>query len=314
MSRLKRILIFGSGRWAMNFLSASVRVSSVEVAGLVSGRALDHFGPTPVFRSVSDAMRVTQVDGAVLATNPQSNRQTLRDVFNLSIPVLCEKPVVLAHQFSSKADMILYFSELEKYSILVNHYQSGHARFLGWLETFCIRHVVAIRIYEGSCGPLRSYGALHDWGPHALAVLLLIVGFGADPKILDVKCSECNAHEIWNVSLSIDGIAASPLAVNLCFGNGFCQKRRAVEIVMADGNVTEFDFTEETSWIDLSNRDSTDQSDYEYCDMFEMQLNRLRSIIDKPKDTIDHSLLMAKRISLLLYDIDKVSSISLSDP
>ena len=226
------LALIGAGPWGRNYVRTfddfpGARLSVVcsrnpETAGLVSkGTRIE-----PDWRR---GLAEPGLDGVIIAAPPALHAGMMDAAFDLGLPVMVEKPMVLD---LSEAERLHARATAEAIPVVVDHvhlFQPGYAalkelsRDLGPVRAICSR--------GGSLGPFRRpTPALWDWGPHDVALCLDLKG--ETPAHLEATVREgagTNGQrgEVFEIEMTFeDGVRA-----RIETGNGFEGRERRLEAV-----------------------------------------------------------------------------------
>jgi hypothetical protein len=164
---------------------------------------------------------VRDVDGAIVATPPDSHKQIVNYFLDIGVPVLVEKPVTLS---LLDANEIFEKSLATGIPVLVNNvhlFSSAFETLRGdvkkWGEPLTINSI------GGARGPYREYSALFDYGPHDLSMCLSLLD--NYPNSVEILRGESKDGEIYTIQLK-QGDHRAVLTV----GNGMARKERQFRV------------------------------------------------------------------------------------
>lgn len=110
-------------------------------------------------------------DAAIIATPPDSHYDLALACLTSRMPILIEKPLALDYESCAQ---ILDVGKRVGVPVMVAHTHLFHPRFedivLTGLDAEC--PVTKVTSVSGGPGPIRSYNALLDWGPHDVAMAI----------------------------------------------------------------------------------------------------------------------------------------------
>lgn len=170
-----RLGLVGCGRWGWRYIPAAreagCRVTHVSRVGSTfppeARASLDGVVVSPF-----DTPWLSEVDAVIVATGPEKRAEVLADCLRLGLPAMVEKP--LAMTFAEAFEIASKF-EARGLPFLVNHQHLFSPAY----EELRERVLDAKSIFVNSCGegpgPVRSYSALWDYGPHDIAMILGII-------------------------------------------------------------------------------------------------------------------------------------------
>ncbi len=166
-----RLAVIGFGAWGSRYAPSAAEAGNcivTHVAGSGESREYLHRIPSREWRRLIDA----PVDAFVVATPPDARVQICCELLMRGRPVMVEKPLALD---VTSANTIEQCAEASGAPLLVAHqhvfapaYEELRERCSGWRKPY-------VTTRGGGPGPLRSYSALWDYGPHDVSMFLGMV-------------------------------------------------------------------------------------------------------------------------------------------
>lgn len=194
-----QLVVIGAGRWGRNIIRSLGKREDEHIT------IATHHWRNVVRRGV---------DGVIVAAHPGIHLDVVKRCDKLGIPVMLEKPAALRLgdvTAMASADIPIVVD----YTLLfAPEYQQMRAN-----------GGVPVKVTAAWCGPgpMRSWSALYDYGPHPLAVVLDLLG----PISLR---AESERGKPRGVMYRLRG-----LGVDILVGNGSPQRRRRLRVDWNDG-------------------------------------------------------------------------------
>jgi hypothetical protein len=213
-----RLALIGCGKWGKNYLKSIDSINGVNITTICDPLLKNTDPDIGAYGNYTD---VRDVDGAIVATPPDSHKQIVNYFLDIGVPVLVEKPVTLS---LLDANEIFEKSLATGIPVLVNNIHLFSSAFetlrqdvRKWREPLSISSI------GGNAGPYRKYSALYDYGPHDLSMCLSL--FTDYPDNIEIIRGGSGRGEIYTIRLKQGKNQAS-----LTIGNGFIKKDRRFRV------------------------------------------------------------------------------------
>lgn len=171
-----RLALIGFGKWGRNYVRAARESGEAEVTCLVLSEGSPHWkDPLSADFHRSDCMAhvASSVDAFVYAKHPAFAQPACEVALEAGKPILIEKPAGLS---LGEAERILAAERDNKGLVLVGHQHL----FAEGFEAFRQATAEDAEFFACWTGPVkRDYSPLWDYGPHAVACALAVLGPGA---------------------------------------------------------------------------------------------------------------------------------------
>ena len=172
--------LIGFGAWGRNYVHAAHDSGEAEVTTVFlrpgSASTSAALGAGLSIAHTVDAF--DDVDALVIATHPRLSPGLAEVALACGLPVMVEKPAGLS---MSDAGRIVEAEAMAHAFVLVGHQHL----FADGFESFRAMASDCAAMHARFCGPVRrDYSALWDYGPHAVACVLSLVGMDGQPSTL----------------------------------------------------------------------------------------------------------------------------------
>lgn len=172
--RLKLGLV-GVGRWGQRFIKTAENIEGVDIKWVAS-RSLKNGYYQERIKVISDwhDFATLDIDGAIIATPPDTHAEILESFIVSGIPSLVEKPLCLD---IGTANHLNELSTLKKVPVLVDHTQLFQPAFEALHKRATqLGSVRYVRSEGMGMGPFRSdVPVLWDWSPHDISMCLTLL-------------------------------------------------------------------------------------------------------------------------------------------
>ncbi len=172
-----RLALVGFGRWGRNYIRAARDSGEAEVTVVVTSPEYVKTGDVALggahcVEHLGHAL-MPGVDAVVFAGNPAHAPIVAESVLRHGLPILIEKPAGLS---ILDAERIARFEQGSGTFALIGHQHLFAAGYEDFLELVCGDHEdVPIATWCGD-GPIRDFPPLWDYGPHAVACIIRMIG------------------------------------------------------------------------------------------------------------------------------------------
>lgn len=221
--------LIGCGQYGRNYVKAIEKTGDRLLYVFNRSSPLSVPLPEEAFftNNLSDILAHPAVETAIIATPPKSHFDTVRNFLTVGKNVICEKPLVFS---SSEAIELTELAKSKGLKLLVNHSRlfSSYMPLVTELFARNKNRKIHFHIENGNWGPMRSYSALWDYGPHEIAFLNAFIDIH---KASGLRISKEEIGQASNYYLSV---TSGNISFNISFGNGFVSKRRGLT-VFVDG-------------------------------------------------------------------------------
>lgn len=232
-----RLGLIGCGRWGANYVRAAREAGNADVTHVYRMSYMPD-GDVVVVGSV-EALLAAPIDAVVVAAPPDARVAICEKVFAAGRPAIIEKPLALS---LAEAERISAAAKSAGTPWLVAHqhlfapaYEQLRSELLSMAD-------LAVGSNAGGPGPVRSYSALWDYGPHDVAMVLGLFG-GASVEY---------ARAVSPGTYELD-LAAGLQFATVTLSNAAANKHRIFEVSASDGRVFQYDDSRapgEKLWVD----------------------------------------------------------------
>lgn len=171
-----RLALVGFGKWGRNYLRAAHDSGEAEVVAVCNRTTKIDTGNTTVETWTNGLLHaVRKVDAVVYAGHPDGAKDVALTVLDMGLPLMIEKPAGLS---VSDAEYLVGLEDIYSGLVLVNHQHLFAAAFEKLYLDAPDTLMTGSSCFGGD-GPVRSYSALWDYGPHAVSAALALLGRGA---------------------------------------------------------------------------------------------------------------------------------------
>ena len=214
--RLKLGLV-GVGRWGQRFIKTAENIEGVDIKWVAS-RSLKNGYYQDRIKVIPDwhDFATLDIDGAIIATPPDTHAEILESFIVSGIPSIVEKPLCLD---IGTANHLNELSTLKKVPILVDHTQLFQPAFEALHKRATqLGSVRYVRSEGMGMGPFRSdVPVLWDWSPHDISMCLTLLA--SLPKYV------CAVEEQNFLTISLD--FDQQIKSTIVNSNIFPEKRRS---------------------------------------------------------------------------------------
>lgn len=230
-----RLAVVGRGRWGAKILATLDRLAGVEVAVVIARRAHAATEPasTPLSDRFDDALGAA-VDGVVLATPAEAHASQVCACLEAGKPVFVEKPLA-----TTVADAARVVEAARRHGGLVHvdHidlFNPAWERLVAEVSTIGAVSRIEAELGAEDDGRRRSIPARWDWGAHAVAMVVSLLG---PPSVVGPARRTrggAGGAEVVDCELAWPGGATARIVV----GDAFEARTRRVVVHGASGTFT----------------------------------------------------------------------------
>ena len=242
-----RLGLVGAGAWGRNYVSAISRVSGVGLARVASRNPasadfVDEAGA--VHEDWRDMLAAGDLDGVVIASPPASHAQIALAALERGCAILVEKPLTLdlgeARKLLARALALGAVAQVDHIDLANPAWRALKAR---------LPEIGAPRRLRGTWankGPVRpDVSGLWDYGPHAIAVCLDLVG-GEPDTVVARYLARTGAAVLVEARLEWGEATSAELRL----GNAAQAKARNLTVEGATGRMRYDDLADERALLD----------------------------------------------------------------
>lgn len=224
---MTRLGLVGVGRWGQRYIETFARRQAEGRPGVITcfsrRRDLDDLtipGASRV-RDWHEIIGERRCDGLIIATPPDSHLEIATAAVQAGLPVLIEKPLALSA--AEVIRMLAVMRAVPRVPVLVNHIDLYSPYFRTLKRLVQERGIEVDDIQSTVCGPgpHRDHSALHDYAPHALAMVFELQGRGEPSPLRSVDRVRNGTGEMFAIHLELRHADA-----RVCIGNGAATKQR----------------------------------------------------------------------------------------
>lgn len=241
--------LIGVGAWGRRYADriaarSDCRIAAVARASSAHSDAVPGAAQCESWQALVAQAAAGELDGVIAATSPVHQAEVAAACAGQGVPLLVEKPLGL-----SRADVQRVQSAFEaaprKAPLIVDyiHLWSAAFRRLQQLvsEAGGPGSVVAIETAGFKHGPVRDYSSLYDYGPHDVAMALMLLGVDAEFRLDEVdRRRAADGCELYVARFDLGGVPA-----RMTVGNGGDHKSRRFDVELRGGRTIAYDDTRE---------------------------------------------------------------------
>jgi len=250
--------LIGAGNWGRNYIRTINKMDNVKLVSVLSNNP-NTKKKVPkgcqIVNNIFDFLKIQNLDGAIVASPPNTHFKLAKKLIENNIPIIIEKPITTS---LSEAENILAEAKSKNSIVFVDHIFLYHPTFK-ILKNFVKKKekIKLIRGIGGNKGPIRKdVSSLWDWGPHDLSMCLIILD--SMPLEIFAEKVEKNLNNIHcGENIKINLIFKNSIRAEFLVGNSFTKKIRKFSIEF-NNEILEFTPFEKKSLIykNISNKEA----------------------------------------------------------
>lgn len=215
----KRVGFIGAGKWARvllkKFVAEGCTVVGHDRRSGLSTPSDPVFGPRIEWHEM---VRNVGLDMVVITAGPDVNEEMVRLANSSNVAVLVSKPFLPRQPIVQRVPI---------YVDLVHQFSPAYARLYDDSRKSKMR---SIQVEMCGDGPVRSFSALHDYGPHAFGILCDLAG----GRSISVRQAERFEHD-GRSNHRISGWLDNSITFKITVGNLATETRRVAEVTFDEG-------------------------------------------------------------------------------
>ena len=255
--------LIGAGKWGRNYIKTINKFPDINLVKILSkNHETRQIAPSnsQIFSDLDEFLNTEGIDGAIIASPPETHAEIAIKLINKKIPIIIEKPLTTSYK-----DALEIFSAAKKNSgiVLVDHIFLYHPIFR-YLKKYINQKgkIKFIKSEGGGLGPFReNISGLWDWGPHDISMCLDIVD-SMPINIFAEKIKQNNPKSNYGEIVKINLEFENQIHAEILTGNNFPNKKRNFTISKTDEIITFNPLTEHK--LVIKNFDNYDDKKFKY--------------------------------------------------
>jgi len=298
------IAVIGCGYWAEVVVKNIKKNHKLNFKYLVcrNKKNLTKFNKITKFTNINQLISKYQVDGIYAAAEPETNLSIVKFANQKKIPCIIEKPMATNFKDAKK---IYDYAYKKKLPIFVNQSHLYDDKFLQ-LSKFIKEKgkIKKILIIEGSKGPFRkNIHPIWDWGVHAIASLIKIIGNGPYYKITKKDLKKKDKHGKKGLVSKINIQLKSGLVAKIITGNLLKEKTRIIKVIFFDESFAQYNFITGDCFYFQNNKRKNFNSNLNFNQStLQTLLNKFANNIENGFNNFDLDILKISLSSILILE------------
>ena len=178
MSPKVRLGLIGAGVWGINYIKTIERIEGVLLEKIVCKNPYNKKELLQKYEVTNDWLELSKskvIDGAIIATPPNTHFDIAVEFIKNKKSVIIEKPITIN---ARDAEFLTNLAFKNRVNVKVNHVYLYHPIYRYLKEIIKDKTKInSIYTYSGNNGPIREdISPLWDWGPHDIAMCLDFFG------------------------------------------------------------------------------------------------------------------------------------------
>jgi predicted dehydrogenase len=244
---MMRLGLVGVGAWGNRYIATIARRTDCRLAAVARGSDQSTVSFTNTqqvtdWRALLDLTRCGQLDGIIVATQPEHQYEVAVAAVEAGVPILVEKPLGTRVQQIDRL-LTLHKNASNPAPIVVDYihlFAPAYAELKRRVQDASSKDAI-VSIESTGChlGPFRKWSPLHDWGVHDVALAVDLAGLEREVDVrLAQRVTAQEPGELFDVLLQVGEISAK-----LHFGSGSATKIRCLAVCLQSGRRLVYDDT-----------------------------------------------------------------------
>ncbi len=177
--RIIKLGLIGAGQWGKNYIKTIEKSDDISLLAISSNNEkTKDIIPTycHLFKDWREMIKLDDLDGIIVSSPTFSHYEICKELLNINIPILAEKPLSTKIK---EVEKLLKICDEKKSILMVNYIHLYHMRFqeiLNINKKGSSKKIINIESESGNYGPFRrDTRALWDWGVHDVAMMLVLI-------------------------------------------------------------------------------------------------------------------------------------------